>query len=160
MGQYDTLYVDKKCYKYNPVEGRVVEHTAVPDSHGAGDGRGSSLGRSSPYFGSRLCLASKGRSPGLYRTQSCLIGDLGEGEGDGEDQHQLVAEMDEKIRELKSVVSDKDAQLDALKETVRLPQEKVERSNNVVTESDIHTNGNADALTGQEEVLEEVDDNN
>ena len=25
--QYDTLYVDKKCYKYNPVEGRVVEHT-------------------------------------------------------------------------------------------------------------------------------------
>ena len=25
--QYDTLYIDKKCYKYNPVEGRVVEHT-------------------------------------------------------------------------------------------------------------------------------------
>ena len=24
--QYDTLYVDKKCYKYNPVQGRVVEH--------------------------------------------------------------------------------------------------------------------------------------
>ena len=92
------------------------------------------------------------------RTQSCLIGGLGEGEG--EDQHQLVAEMDEKIRELKSVVSDKDAQLDALKETVRLLQEKVESSNNVVTESDIQTNGNVDALTGQEEVLEEVDDNN
>ena len=25
--QYDTLYIDKKCYKYNSVEGRVVEHT-------------------------------------------------------------------------------------------------------------------------------------
>ena len=23
--QYDTLYVDKKCYKYSPAEGRVVE---------------------------------------------------------------------------------------------------------------------------------------
>ena len=84
--QYDTLYVDKKCYKYNPVEGRVVEHTvpvsvtlchirsvlfiAVQDSYGhgaGGDGRGSSLGRASPNFGSRLGLASKGRSPGLYR---------------------------------------------------------------------------------------------
>ena len=30
--QYDTLYVDKKCYKYNPVEGRVLEHTAAPVS--------------------------------------------------------------------------------------------------------------------------------
>ena len=26
--QYDSLYVDKKCFKYNPVEGRVVEHSA------------------------------------------------------------------------------------------------------------------------------------
>ena len=94
------------------------------------------------------------------RTQSCLIGGLGEGEGEGEDRHQLVAEMDEKIRELRSVVSDKDAQLEKLKETVRLLQEKVESSHNAVTESDIQTNGNADALNGQEEVLEEVDDNN
>ena len=30
--QYDTLYVDKKCFKYNPLEGRVLEHTAAPVS--------------------------------------------------------------------------------------------------------------------------------
>ena len=24
--KYDTLYVDKKCYKYNPEKKRVVEH--------------------------------------------------------------------------------------------------------------------------------------
>ena len=27
--QYDTLYVDKKCYKYSPLEGKVVEHSAA-----------------------------------------------------------------------------------------------------------------------------------
>ena len=91
--------------------------------------------------------------PHLFtRTQSCLIGGL------GEDQQELVAEMDEKIRELKSVVSDKDDQLEKLKETVRQLQERLE-SNNVVAETDIQTNG-ADARNGQEEVLEEVDDNN
>ena len=86
------------------------------------------------------------------RTQSCFIGGL------GEDQHELVAEMDEKIRELKSAVSDKDVQLEKLKETVRLLQEKLE-SNNVETETDVQTNG-AGTVNGQEEVLEEVDDNN
>ena len=95
--------------------------------------------------------------PHLFtRTQSCLIGGL------GEEQQELVAEMDEKIRELKSVVSDKDDQLEKLKETVRMLQKKVESnsSSNGVTETDIQTNGNVDTLPGQEEVLEEVDDNN
>ena len=58
--------------------------------------------------------------------------------------------MDEKIRELRTVLSDKDLQLENLRETVRLLQEKVEGSNAVVTES----------LAGQEEVPGEVDDNN
>ena len=89
----------------------------------------------------------------ITRTQSCLIGGL------GEDQHQVVAEMDQKIRELKLVVSDKDDQLEKLKETVRLLQEKVENSH-LETETDIRSNGAADTLNGQEEVLEEVDDNN
>ena len=69
----------------------------------------------------------------------------------------MVAEMDQKIRELKSVVSDKDDQLEKLKETVRRLQEKVENSH---VETNIRSNGNADPLNGQEEVLEEVDDNN
>ena len=25
--QHDTLYVDKRCYRYSATEGRVVEHT-------------------------------------------------------------------------------------------------------------------------------------
>ena len=64
--------------------------------------------------------------------------------------------MNEKIRELKSIVSDKDVQLEKLKETVRLLQEKL-----VVTETDVYylTNG-ADTVNVQEEVLEEVDGNN
>ena len=64
--------------------------------------------------------------------------------------------MNEKIRELKSIVSDKDVQLEKLKETVRLLQEKL-----VVTETGVYylTNG-ADTVNVQEEVLEEVDGNN
>ena len=27
--QYDTLYIDKKCYKYSPIEGRVVELAVI-----------------------------------------------------------------------------------------------------------------------------------
>ena len=36
-----------------------------------------------------------------------------------------MAEMDDKIRELKAAVSDKDAELEKLKETVKMLQEKI-----------------------------------
>ena len=87
--QYDTLYVDKKCYKYNPVEGRVVEHTVnsnilrmtedidsnIQDAS-LGDRPGSVLGRLSPFMmGPRLGISQTSptkqrRSPTLYRSTS------------------------------------------------------------------------------------------
>ena len=66
--------------------------------------------------------------------------------------------MDEKIKELKSAVTDKDSELEMLKETVRLLQEKLE-TNGGVNRNDIGING-TDILNGDQEILEEVDDNN
>ena len=87
----------------------------------------------------------------LNRTQSCLIGGL------GEDQSEVVAEMDEKIKELKSVVTNKDAELEKLKETVRLLQEKLDNNDSL---NPVQSNVNPDFVNGQGEVLEEVDDSN
>ena len=56
--------------------------------------------------------------------------------------------MDEKIKELKSVVTNKDAELEKLKETVRLLQERLDN------------NESLNGVNGQGEVLEEVDDSN
>ena len=66
--------------------------------------------------------------------------------------------MDEKIKELKSAVTEKDTELEQLKETVRLLQEKLE-INGGVNRNDVHLNGR-DILNGDQEMLEEVDDNN
>ena len=66
--------------------------------------------------------------------------------------------MDEKIRELKSVVTDKDTELEKLKETVRLLEEKLE-NNGGIDKNDVQTNGTVN-VNGQQEVLEEVDDIN
>ena len=66
--------------------------------------------------------------------------------------------MDEKIKELKSTVTDKDTELEKLKETVRLLQEKLE-TNGGVNRNDVRING-TDILNGHQEILEEVDDNN
>ena len=42
---YDTLYVDKKCWKYNAAEGRVVEHTVSVDTLDSGHAVITSLNR-------------------------------------------------------------------------------------------------------------------
>ena len=68
--QYDCLFVDKRCYKYSPAEGRVVEQTSVDPSYGGGDRPMSVMDRSSPFFGSRLGHLSPtkpNKSPMLYR---------------------------------------------------------------------------------------------
>ena len=186
--QYDSLYVDKKCFKYNPVEGRVVEHSAGAVSTQTGPSPTVCLSdclsrtprlrtetdESQHWAGPRLTtwapgwawpalprgrLASTGEHTSLTcqpivvrRTQSCLIGGL------GEDHNELVAEMDEKIRELKSVVTDKDTELEKLKETLRLLEEKLE-NNDGIDKNDVQTNGTVN-VNGQQEVLEEVDDIN
>ena len=66
--------------------------------------------------------------------------------------------MDEKIKELKSAVTEKDTELEQLKETVRLLQEKLEITGGV-NRNDVQLNGR-DILNGDQEMLEEVDDNN
>ena len=66
--------------------------------------------------------------------------------------------MDEKIKELKSAVTEKDSELEQLKETVRLLQEKLEITGGV-NRNDVQLNGR-DILNGDQEMLEEVDDNN
>ena len=65
--------------------------------------------------------------------------------------------MDEKIKELKTVVTNKDAELEKLKETVRLLQEKLDNNESL---NNVQTNGTSDFVNGQGEVLEEVDDGN
>ena len=59
------------------------------------------------------------------RTQSCHVGGLGE---EREERDELVEEMDTKIRELTEAVTSKDRELERLKETVRMLQEKVASS--------------------------------
>ena len=59
------------------------------------------------------------------RTQSCHVGGLGE---EREERAELVAEMDTKIRELTEAVTCKDQELERLKETVRMLQERVASS--------------------------------
>ena len=57
-----------------------------------------------------------------HRTQSCYVGGL------GEEKDEIVAEMDDKIRELTVAMSDKDAELEKLRETIRALQEKAAMS--------------------------------
>ena len=52
------------------------------------------------------------------RTQSCYVGGL------GDEKDEIVAEMDDKIRELTEAVSDKNLELEQLRETIRALQEK------------------------------------
>ena len=69
------------------------------------------------FVSSSNCLAA--------RTQSCHVGGLGE---EREERDELVEEMDTKIRELTEAVTSKDRELERLKETVRMLQEKVASS--------------------------------
>ena len=55
------------------------------------------------------------------RTQSCYVGGLGD---EKDEKDEIVAEMDDKIRELTEAVSDKNLELEQLRETIRALQEK------------------------------------
>ena len=132
-----------------------------------GDRPGSVLGRTSPYMmGSRLGMSQisptkQRRSPTLYRstletnshfiaiftqtrTQSCYVGGL------GEEKDEVTAEMDDKIRELTEAVSDKDAELEQLREMIRALQEKVasDEKEETVTSSDDKDDITEEAVEG------------
>ena len=70
----------------------------------------------------------------ICRTQSCYVGGLGE-----DDRDEVVAEMDDKIKQLKAAVNDKDAELEKLKETVKALQAKLSHDEKP------SVNGNSDA---------------
>ena len=90
----------------------------------------------------------------LNRTQSCYVGGLGEDESE-----EVIAEMDDKIKELKAVVSNKDLELEKLKETVRSLQEKIE-SNHANGHEEKDSNGDKDDITEETVgVTEEINSN-
>ena len=92
------------------------------------------MDRSSPYFSP----TKQRRSPGLSRTQSCQFEPT-------EQEHEMIAERDERIRELKMAVGEKDAEMEKLKETVRLLQERLVSNENLAMED---TDQNDDSVVG------------
>ena len=57
----------------------------------------------------------------------------------------MIAERDERIRELKMAVGEKDAEMEKLKETVRLLQERLVSNENLAMED---TDQNDDSVVG------------
>ena len=154
--QYDKLYVDNKCFIWNDVQGRVTEHGAVSNKYeydisnklyyeqGELDGEraGSVLDRSSSVmsFKSMGSPTKRRVSPGFMRSQSCNL------DGDNEATQEMIAERDEKIRELE--------------ETVRMLKEKLSVCDNVEnTEQENNGNDNiAEEELGDTFVTIEHDD--
>ena len=90
------------------------------------------------------------------RTQSCYVGGIGE-----DNKDELVAEMDDKIRELKAAVSDKDAELEKLKETLKMLQEKITNGVQEKITNEVQkkiTNGPQEKITN--EVQEKIPNGN
>ena len=83
------------------------------------------MGRASPY----MSPTKHRRSPGLSRTQSCHFEPM-------EQENEMLAERDERIKELKDSVGEKDAEMEKLKETVRMLQEKLGSTENLAVKEE------------------------
>ena len=80
----------------------------------------------------------------LTRTQSCYVGGLGE----EKDEMAEMAEMDDKIRQLTAAMSDKDAELEMLKEAIRVLREKAARDEK---EASVNHSEDKDDIAGEKE---------
>ena len=95
------------------------------------------MDRSSPF----MSPTKNRRSPGLSRAQSCHFEPM-------EQDKEMLAERDERIKELKEAVGEKDAEMEKLKETVKMLQEKLGSTENLETKQE--------SIEEPEEVLEQV----
>ena len=115
-----------------------------------GDRPGSVMGRVSPYMSPTKNRRSPG--PGLARTQSCHFESM-------EQEREMLAERDERIRELKDVVGEKDAEMEKLKEAVKMLQEKLQSTENLASkEEENFTIPEEDKTDAPEVLLEDVPD--
>ena len=70
----------------------------------------------------------------------------------------MLAERDEKIRELKEAVGEKDAEMEQLKETVRMLQEKLSSTENLTFKEEKHYETEEIHKEVHEEVHEDVNE--